>query len=100
MGKKKDNIDKILEDIELYTTLTFSNDDINITIKNISLGMLELYTDKKTILQRFMYKLWFMNGVYETVNIEGVDYIILKRTKKNIELMVKDKYDFEELSSN
>lgn len=87
MGKNNKNINEV----EVYTTLMFSNDDITITIKNVSLSMLELFMDKETIIRKFMYKMWFMHGVYEVVNIIGVDFIILKRTKKNIELMVKDK---------
>ena len=88
MGK---NNKKNIDEVEIYTTLVFSNDDITITIKNVSLSMLELFTDKETIVRKFMYKMWFMHGVYEVVNVIGVDFVILTRTKKNIELMVKDK---------
>lgn len=90
VGMGKNNKKKI-DEVEVYTTLIFSNDDIAITIKNVSLSMLELFTDKETIIRKFMYKMWFMHGVYEVVNVIGVDFVILKRTKKNIELMVKDK---------
>lgn len=85
------NNKKKIDEVEVYTTLIFSNDDITITIKNVSLSMLELFTDKEVIIRQFMYKMWFMHGIYEVVNIIGVDFIILKRTKRNIELMVKDK---------
>lgn len=88
MGKKDNNRD--IDEVEVYTTLMFSNDDIVITIKNVNLDMLELF-DKETIINEFMYKFWFVHGIYETVNILGIDFIILKRTKKNIELMVRDK---------
>lgn len=88
MGKKKEiNI----EDVPVYVTLNFSNDDICVTIKNVGLGMLELFSDKEIIVKEFMYRLWFMDGTYDVVTINGVDYVILKRTKKNIELMVKDR---------
>lgn len=90
VGMGRNNKKKI-DEVEVYTTLIFSNDDITITIKNVSLSMLELFTDKEVIIRQFMYKMWFMHGIYEVVNIIGVDFIILKRTKRNIELMVKDK---------
>lgn len=89
MGKKGNK--KKIDEVEVYTTVTFSNDDIAITIKNVSLSMLELFTDREVIIRQFMYKMWFMHGVYEVINIIGIDFIILKRTKRNIELMVKDK---------
>lgn len=86
MGKKK--ID--FEEVEVYTTLTFTNDDITIIIKNLALEDLPLFADKEKVVS-IMYEMWFMYGVYQHVEIEefGLTVTILSRTKKKIELMIK-----------
>lgn len=89
MGKKKKEIN--IEEVPVYVALNFTNDDICVTIKNVGLDMLGLFSDKEIIVTEFMYRLWFLDGTYDAITINGVDYVILKRTKKNIELMVKDR---------
>lgn len=85
MAKKDIDIDEI----EIYTTLTFTNDDVTIIIRNISLEELNLFIDKEKVIS-MMYDMWFMYGLYQKVNIEeiGINVTILSRTKKKIELMV------------
>lgn len=80
-----------IDEIEIYTTLTFSNDDITVIVKNVLLDDLEYFSDKEKVINCLMYYMWFMHGVYENVIIDnlGIEVTILSRTKKKIELMIK-----------
>lgn len=85
MSNKKD-----IEEITIYTNLTFTNDDITVVVRNILLEELTLFTDKEKIIEWLMYYKWYLHGIYERVFIEeiGITVTILSRTKKKIELMV------------
>lgn len=80
-----------INDIPVYTTLSFQNDDITITIKNLLLDELPLFTNKEIVVKSIMYYFWFTHGNYDSVFIKdtNIEVVILSRTKKKIELMVK-----------
>lgn len=85
MARKEINYDEI----PLYTTLIFIFDDITVTIKNLNIDELSLFTDKAEILDQFINIQWYMYGLYDDLLAFGLNCTILAKTKKKIDLMVK-----------
>lgn len=79
--------EKRVDDILLYTDITFKNDDMAVILKNVDLDMLSNFDDKVGILQDILYGKWYMNGLYDMVDILGYNFTIVNKTKTKVEMV-------------
>ncbi|NFT08123.1 hypothetical protein FDF26_13825 [Clostridium botulinum] len=91
MSKEKKEIrdmtDKELEELNLIINTSFLiNESLEISVKNIEIGTLNNLT-KLNILKTILLDVkWYMYGIYDKIQIEGINYIITNKTKKKIEI--------------
>lgn len=81
MAKGKD-----LQDIDIFTTITFYNDDITIIFKNVDWSMFA-GIEKEELLKKVVYRFWWQYGLYENIEIYGCVFKMIGKTKKKIELL-------------
>lgn len=79
--------EKSVDDLLLYTDVTFKNDDMTVILKNVDLEMLCNFDDKVSILQDILYGKWYMSGLYDMVDILGYNFTIVSKTKTKVEMV-------------
>lgn len=73
-------------DVDIYTTITFSNDDITVIFKNIDWNMF-VGIEKEELLKDVVYKFWWKYGLYENIEIKGRLFKMISKTKRKVELL-------------
>lgn len=85
------DIDEKLDEIPVYTNLSFALDSTTITFRNVDLKWLSKIDSKSIIIKNtFMFN-WYSYGAYDRVRILEDDFIITLKTQKKIELVRANK---------
>lgn len=81
-----------LESVNLIINTSFLIDDeMEITFRNISIETLNKMNKVDLIKILMIDTKWYMFGVYDKIVIQDVEYIIVSKTKKKIELVKSNK---------
>lgn len=84
-----------VNDTLVHTSLTITVvGQIEITIKNLQLEELAMFSNKIELLELILIKVpWYQYGVYDNVVIEALhlEFTVIKFTKAKLELLVRNR---------
>lgn len=77
-----------LEEVNLIINTSFLIDEeMEITFKNINIETLNKINKTKLIQNLMIDIKWYMFGMYDKITIDDIEYVIISKTKKKIELV-------------
>lgn len=77
-----------LEEVNLIINTSFLIDEeLEITFKNINIETLNKINKTKLIQNLMIDIKWYMFEMYDKITIDDIEYVIISKTKKKIELV-------------